>query len=71
MGLTGETGKMKREVERKYILRTIIGKRKSCKYYDQIGRRGNVIYKVKGDLFYFLKPFGRLLLVIGSRFSPR
>lgn len=44
---------MKREVERKYVLRTIICKRKSCKYYDQIGRRGNVSYKVKGDLFTF------------------
>lgn len=48
---------MKREVERKYVLRTIICKRKPCKYYDQIGRRGNVGYKVKGDLFLLSETF--------------
>lgn len=48
---------MKREVERKYVLRTIICKRKSCKYYDQVGRRGNVSYKVKGDLFLLSQTF--------------
>lgn len=48
---------MKREVERKYVLRTIIRKRKSCKYYDQVGRRGNVSYKVKGGLFLLSQTF--------------
>lgn len=69
---------MKREVEKKYVLRTIICKRKPCKYYDQIGRRGNVGYKVKGDLFLLSETFWEitksrnyLLLVRGSRLSPR